>query len=300
MTRQPLFSERHGYTESQDKKIVYQTHLPTHLRRPIIDLIKRYGLDDDFLSVRIKAVFDPYGLTPLPPPKATVETIGRVLTALSQNDNYNSISVQPFLSECEWPQFYDLLEDITQQLIIEDGNIARWPDERRTPDWQNDLNEYFRYAGIGWNLINGEIVARGDDAFEHTTQTAELELKAGKRETAALRIRNSIRCLSVRPTPDLSGAVSHATGALESVLHDITGEKKTLGEYIKSFPNLFPGSLQKAIQGIWGYASEEGARHGLEGIEPGKEEADFIVSVCASLVTFLNRKHPRVEGNDNG
>jgi hypothetical protein len=44
---------------------------------------------------------------------------------------------------------------------------------------------------------------------------------------------------------------------------------------------------------LWGYASNEGARHGKEGVEPPREEAEFIVSIAAALTAYLNRKHPR-------
>ena len=64
----------------------------------------------------------------------------------------------------------------------------------------------------------------------------------------------------------------------------------TLGDDLKRHPELF-GSLKKASEGIWGYASNEGARHGKEGVEPAREEAELVVSVAASVVTYLNRKH---------
>jgi hypothetical protein len=117
-------------------------------------------------------------------------------------------------------------------------------------------------------------------------------LNQGGRTTAGERIARAIRNLSIRPNPDLSGAISHATGAIECVLGDITGENLTLGGYLKD-NNLLPPSIKKALEGIWGYACNEGARHGKEGIEPPREEAEFIVAISAAVTTYLNRKHPR-------
>jgi len=173
-----------------------------------------------------------------------------------------------------------------------DGPMIITHEEDAHP-FQEKLNEYFVYAGIGWQMAGGKIISRGDDAFERIVQNAETELKAAGRSTAGERIENAIRSLSLRPKPDFSGAISHATAVMECVLHDITGEGITFGEYIKRCPDLFPGAMKTAFGSLWGYASEEGARHGKEGVEPPREEAEFIVGIAAALTTYLNRKHPR-------
>jgi len=80
---------------------------------------------------------------------------------------------------------------------------------------------------------------------------------------------------------------------MECVLHDVTQKSMTLGGYIKKHPDLFPGAMKAAFAALWGYTSQEGARHGKEGIEPPREEAEFIVAIAAALTTYLNRKHPR-------
>ena len=109
------------------------------------------------------------------------------------------------------------------------------------------------------------------------------------RSRCGLHARN----LSLRPKPDFSGAISHATGAMECVLHDITGRGMTFGDFVKKRPDLFPGAMKTAFGALWGYTSEEGARHGKEGVEPPRDEAEFIVTIAAALATYLNRKHPR-------
>jgi hypothetical protein len=81
---------------------------------------------------------------------------------------------------------------------------------------------------------------------------------------------------------------------MECVLHDITGEEKMkFSGYLQRYPDLVPGGLATTFGGLWGYASNEGARHGKEGVEPPREEAEFIVAIAAALTTYLNRKHPR-------
>jgi hypothetical protein len=120
-------------------------------------------------------------------------------------------------------------------------------------------------------------------------------LEEDAKPTAAGRLHFALRALSIRPKPDTSGAVAHATGAVECVLGEITGQEMTLGEYLNKHSDLFHPALKKGLHGIYGYACDEGARHGKEGTEPPREEAEFALAVCAAVCTLLTQKHP----NDN-
>ncbi|MBZ5724187.1 MAG: hypothetical protein LAP87_04255 [Acidobacteriia bacterium] len=75
------------------------------------------------------------------------------------------------------------------------------------------MNDYFQYAGIGWQFVDGKVIMRGDEAFQRTVQIAPAELTAAGRTTAAERIESAIRNLSLRPKPDFSGAVERASNA---------------------------------------------------------------------------------------
>ena len=144
--------------------------------------------------------------------------------------------------------------------------------------------------GIGWQLLDGKIAARGDETFEGTVKTAVAALAADAKPTVAEHLQFAIAALSARPKADTSGAVAHATSAVECVLGEITGEAMTLGKYLDKYPDLFHPALKKGLDGIYGYASEEGARHGKEGTEPAREDAEFAVAVCAAICTLLARK----------
>ena len=138
------------------------------------------------------------------------------------------------------------------------------------------------------------IVARGDEHFESAVNTSANELSQGNSgRPAARRLQLAISALSARPKADTSGAVAHATSAMECVLSEVTSKAMTLGKYLKQYSSLFSPALKKGLEGVWGYASNEGARHGKEGIEPTREEAEFVVHVCAAVCTLLNRKHPK-------
>jgi hypothetical protein len=282
MAKETSFSERHGLVRPQE--ILYRDELSEKLRQPIIDILRESGRAT-FLWERIERLFNRYGIADWPPPAEPI--------TISQQENAPEfIAVKRVLLRCEWFRLYDLLEDIFDQMYFHDTELSAPDEEPQAHPFQQKLNDYFEYAGIGWQMAGGKIVARGDEAFERTVRVAESELQAAGRATAADRIKSAIRNLSLRPKPDFSGAISHATGAMECVLHDITQKSMTLGDYIKKRPDLFPGAMKAAFGALWGYASEE-ARHGKEGVEPPREEAEFIVSLAAALTTYLNRKHPR-------
>jgi AbiJ N-terminal domain 4 len=282
MDNKASFSERQGFV--RPREIVFRDDLPEKLRQPIIDIIRRYS-SPAFLWERIERLFNRYGIDDWPPAPQPI-------TISKEEDNLDFIAAKRVLLACEWFRLYDLIEDLFQQQDFHDSELRHEDEEARAYPLQQELNDYFQYAGIGWQLVDGKVIMRGNEAFQRTVQIAPAELKAGGRTTAAERIESAIRNLSLRPKPDFSAAVERATNAMECVLQDITQKSMTLGEYIKARPDLFPGAMKGAFAALWGYASEE-ARHGKEGVEPPREEAEFIVGIAAALTTYLNRKHPR-------
>ena len=82
-------------------------------------------------------------------------------------------------------------------MYFHDTDLSSPDEEPQAQPFQEKLNEYFAYAGIGWQMAGGRIIARGDYAFERIVQTAETELKAAGRSTAGERIENAIRNLSL-------------------------------------------------------------------------------------------------------
>jgi hypothetical protein len=285
MDNEQSFSERQGLVRPPD--IEFTSDLPKRLREPIISLLNDH-IPSAFLWERIEFLFNPYGIAAWPP------SDGESISTAKDEDNPDFVASRRVLLNCPWFRVYDVIEDVFAQLSFHEEQLRTDPDEElRAYPLHHRLNDYFRHAGIGWQMVDGKIIARGDDAFERSVHKAESDLAASGRTTAADRIGKAIRNLSARPEPDYSGAISHATGAIECVLNDITGEQMTLGAYLKRHTDLFPPSIKKALDGIWGYSSEEGARHGQEGVEPPGDDAEFVVALSAAVTTFLNRKHPR-------
>ena len=286
----PSFSQRNRYAKPPE--IGVREELPQKLRQPIAHIAARQ-LGSKTLIQIVKAVLDPYGLDPQPQVAGWAVFVG--------NGDADLIVATEMLNQCPWFRVYDVIEAIHRHLVRQDqqGGI---PVEGvpHAPAFEREINRYFVNAGIGWQLVNGEIVTRGSEAFERTMEVVGQEL--AERPTTEARIREAINDLSRRPQPDFSGAVSHAFAAMECIIGNIkyTPEeirldtRNTFGSFLQRHPDLFPSDdLKEGFQRLWKYANNEGSRHGKEGLEPARDEAELIVSLAATLVTYLNRKHPK-------
>jgi hypothetical protein len=148
----------------------------------------------------------------------------------------------------------------------------------------------FVEEGIGWQLVNGQIQVRGDEVFERMLADSTEALDQSGMAIATSELNEAIRDLSRRPQPDLSGAIQHAMAALECVARQVSGdEKPTLGGIIKKHPDLFPPPVDKAVERLWGYASEQ-ARHARESRDLAWEEVQLIVGISAVLCSYLVQK----------
>jgi hypothetical protein len=180
---------------------------------------------------------------------------------------------------CDWFRFYDFMESAYQTLGAK--RQREWngeAGEQRARAFQDALNEFFVDEGIGWQMIDGEIVTRGTETFESNVHGAVEALEAAKRLTARDEIHEALIDLSRRPEADLTGAIQHAMAALECVARDVCGdEKATLGEVIKRYPGVIPKPL------------DDTARHIREGRKPERKEVELIVGLAATVATYLSR-----------
>lgn len=271
---QEPFSRRQGYI-NQTKEITIREEAPENLRYCVLQTATELGYN----------------------PSALREVMCRVLREVPNRSNWSEYpnvwgEVQDLMAGCDWFKVYDVIEALHAH-FHESDRASGIRQQREASRFADEINSFFLEKGIGWQLVNGAIVTRGDEAFETTVKTAVTVLKADEKPTAAGHLQFALVALSARPKPNTSGAVAHATSAVECVLGEITGQAMTLGEYLKNHPDLLHPALKKGLLGVYGYASDEGARHGKEGTEPAREDAEFAVGVCAAVCTLLTRKHPK-------
>ena len=270
MPSEQPFSKRNRYS-SAAKEITIREDAPENLRYFVLQA----ATDLDFGPSQLRDV------------------VCRVLRAVPDSSNWSEYpniwqEVEWLVERCGWYKVYDIIEAIHGRMYKADERYRF--STTVAARYSEALNEFFIEEGIGWQLVEGQIVTRGTEAFEAVVTEATAALEASERPTAAKHLHEALQDLSRRPQADLPGAVYHAMGSLECVARDLTGDSKaTLGEALKRYSGLLPKPLDTALSQIWGYASNE-ARHVQEGRETNRQEAELLVGLAAALTTYLTRK----------
>lgn len=212
-----------------------------------------------------------------------------VLLERPDPDNWSDPNVEHevyyLLGEARWHKVYDIAEALYDVAKASSGN--NYPAGKV---FEHRLNNFFVENGIGWELCNGKITFRGSEAFEKSTHEVPDCLDESGFHSAAKEMREALKDISRRPDPDITGAIQHATAALETTACEVTGQPNhTLGK-LKSKLNL-PKPLDQAVNQLWGYASQYG-RHPRERQTVNLADAELIVTVAGALCAFIAQRRP--------
>lgn len=253
------FSERYNH-QPTDAEITLRDEAPEALRYAVLQLALDNGLGPSGLREIV------CGILFVPPDRGNWSEYPNIWD-----------EIQRLLEDAPWYRVYDIAEAIYHRIRFDKQDA-----------YADALNRYFRQAGIGWQLTREGIMYRGDETYAAATRNAEEILGATHRQNAANEIKEAIRDISRRPTPDTTGAIQHSMAALECVARDVLGSpNETLGALL---PRLgLPRPLDTAIEKMWGFSSER-ARHIREGQTVDDTQAELIVSVACAVSAFLAKR----------
>ena len=271
------FSRRHRPSENQIE-ITVRHDAPSGLRQAVVAIA--YELN----------------ITPTPLRKIVCST----LRMAPDPENWTEFpnvdwEVRHILDTCAWFHVYDVIEQIYQAVAYERVNLSHGKLVVRNhlavaESFANEINQYFREYGIGWQLTEGHIEVRGPESLEEPVRKTQEVLKSTDRSTAADQFNEARIDLSRRPDPDITGAIQHAMAGMECVMRDVTGDPRaTPGAILKKNPHLLPKPLDDAVAKAWGYSSEMG-RHLREGRIPEYAEAEFMVMLSSAVCLYLIEK----------
>jgi len=271
-----FFSRRHGFRARRE--ITVREDAPEALRVGLITVLREMGLS--YSQMR--------------------ELICPILQVFPNLNNWSDVpnirdEVIGLVRNCEWYRVYDICEAASRYIhqhglamVIDYGNEPAERDE-----FSRRLNELFEEHGIGWQMIDGQIVTRGPEEFERAVNQAVARVEETGHQTPKRELEEARQDLSRRPNPDITGTIQHCMAALECIARILSGdERATLGEIIqrRALELGIPRPLDNAIEKMWGYASEMG-RHLREGRVPSREEAELLLNISASLINYLLQRN---------
>ena len=200
-------------TASRPKEITIREEAPENLRYCVLETARELGWNPSVLR----------------------DVVCRVLREVPDTNNWSEYpniwrEVHDLTCRCDWYKVYDIIEALHANFAEYDA--VSDTQQQVAPRLADAINSFFIEKGIGWHLVNGQIVTRGNEVFESTMRTAATVLRKNEKPTAAGHLEFATAALSARPKANTSGAVAQATNAIECVLGEITGEPMTLGEYL--------------------------------------------------------------------
>lgn len=157
-------------------------------------------------------------------------------------------------------------------------------------EYASELNTYFQTNGYGWKFENGQVLFRGSEVEEQAFANAVQSLSTNR--TAQNELKLALYDLSKRPTADTTGAVHHAMAAVECLCRDkFNAQSQTLGAIIQRNRSAFVRPIDDILEKLWGFASNH-ARHVQTGGAASEEDAELVLNLCSSLITYLSKTLP--------
>jgi hypothetical protein len=200
---------------------------------------------------------------------------------LSWGANDARPEVSRLVENLDWPDVYEVLENLAHGLA-------------RPERWASEVNDVLARCGLAYEMDeDGNIVLwdpEGEELGVAGDEQEALGVLDGSLRPARRQYERALDALHRRPS-EPETAVSEAFGALEAMVHIVTGEK----DFGPAIDSVFPGSegwtkaLAKSLKSLHGYASQlPGARHGRHK-DPAAEiqEALYTVRACGAAIAYI-------------
>ena len=176
-----------------------------------------------------------------------------------------------------WYEVYDFLEFVG----------INCPSMSQSP-FMEACNVTLERERAAYRFVGGRIAPITNDLEIETIDSAIED-----REEPATHLRDALKQLSDRKTPNYRNSIKEAISAVESQARiTMRDEKATLGPLLIKLERErgLPKPLKEAFSKLYGYTSgPSGIRHGLvsEGTEVGFDLAKFMLVACSAFVNFI-------------
>lgn len=208
----------------------------------------------------------------------------RPVDALSFIWHNDYMQVRKYFIDCPWNNVYDFIE-----FVANNSPIKETSEKFKATCNQILEEELSAYRFVGnqiAQITSEEEISEMEEALESPFDTVNTHL------------RNALRLMSDRKTPDYRNSIKESISAVEAICRTIVeDEKSTLGQALgviekKGKIELHP-ALKRAFESLYGYTSSaEGIRHALLEEKNGSsfEDAKFMMVSCSAFINYLIAK----------
>ena len=268
---QPLFSEKHGLWKPAEGLV--RERIPDEVRNAVRNAVDMLASDH------------PAWWTSLW--RFVVRLLDLDPGLIRRSWENNQKRLDQFLLTCEWNRFLDACILIRRWCTLMD-------EPERAEGFTHGLNRAFlRYYSAYRMEPDGQIVEPGSDVGDRAVAEARALLRDPRMNGPDRDFQSALNAFQARPDPDYEQAVPKALNAVEGVARiALNDEKIRLGNAIKKIVKQhgLHRALGASIEKLWGYASDEGGRHGLVG-DPKVDRpvAEFCLYQSAAAIVLIAR-----------
>ena len=191
-------------------------------------------------------------------------------------------SLKTFWFECNWQDFFDLLEFAVEMLA---------PDyQGMRAEWFKSQNELLEEQGCAYRFISQELAP--------ITNPHEMGAVAAAADSSidavSMHIRGALEQLPPNPKASTRNSIKESISAVEATLKHLTNSPSaTLGEGLKAFEAKYGplhDSMRRGFEKLYAYTNgPEGIRHAL--VDGAKEvtvdDARLMLIQCSAFANYL-------------
>ncbi|MCL4303856.1 MAG: hypothetical protein KJ077_49690 [Anaerolineae bacterium] len=216
------------------------------------------------------------------------------------------------VKELKWDKFYIFCEKVYRVLQIpqywdyelEDFIVTGTLEEAQNY-YTDEINELLAEENLAYEFANGIFHRRGRPQTQKSLQRVSAVLSDPHYSQARNHYNKAVKFYNERPSPDIQNCVKEAICALEAFAEILFGKKaaKNFDEAIRSkqgnTEGQIPPTIGESIIKLRAFrGNAQGVAHAaLEGGHVSEVEAELVLSLVASYITYLHDRFPSKEDN---
>lgn len=266
-----LFSERYNLIPPKQNKEYIYDRIPANMKEGLIALLEHYvNYNDDF-----------------PTGEMLWQNWRKYLKKMPSRSPVG-FEISQAIIQCKWYEVLDLCE-VTYKTcsLMENREIKEV--------LASELNNLLETTSMGYRMKEGCIEPIRASAVYKEIEKAKLLLKEPEFEGPEEQFEKALHFLNQRPKPDVENCIKDAVGAVEAVARIVTGHKSNLNKIAQDIAQegIIIKPVDQIFDKVYACRGSLGAHGQTTKSVISAEEAELILSICASMIIYLAKKYNR-------